>query len=74
MLQMIYVLNKEILQFVGLKSVVSNQERVIMVCIGYDKMFFVKLGFFSSLNKKSVAKTCCSRASKSTRKVVDTPQ
>ena len=29
-LQTIYVLNKEILQFLGLKSAVYNQERVIM--------------------------------------------
>ena len=30
MLQTIYVLNNEILQFLGLKSAVYNQERVIM--------------------------------------------
>ena len=29
----IYVLNKEILQFLGLKSAVCNSERVIMACV-----------------------------------------
>ena len=36
-LQAIYVLNKKILQFLGLKSAVSNQERVIMARLGYIK-------------------------------------
>ena len=35
MLQTIYVLNKEILQFLGLKSAVYNQERVIMARVRY---------------------------------------
>ena len=34
-LQTIYLLKKEILQFFGLKSEVSNQERVIMACLWY---------------------------------------
>ena len=34
-LQTIYVLNKEILQFLELKSVVYNQERVIMARVQY---------------------------------------
>ena len=34
-LQTIYVLNKEILQFLGLKYAVSNQERAIMACLRY---------------------------------------
>ena len=34
-LQTIYVLNKEILQFLGLKSYVYNQERVIMAHVHY---------------------------------------
>ena len=33
----IYVLNKEILQFLGLKFAVSDQERVIMARVRYAK-------------------------------------
>ena len=35
LLQTIYVLNKEILQFLDLKSTVYNQERFIMACVRY---------------------------------------
>ena len=36
-LQTIYVLNKEILQFLGLKATAYNQERVIMARVQYAK-------------------------------------
>ena len=49
-LQTIYVLDKEILKFFGLKSAVSNQERVIMARILFSSI----CGFFEKVLRRMV--------------------
>ena len=50
-LQTIYVLNKEILQFLGLKSAVYNRERVIRAHVRYLPEFLKNSDNISSEDK-----------------------
>ena len=53
LLQTIYVLNKEILQFASLKSAVYNRERIIMARVRYTANGAVELQCYKHIVPKS---------------------